>query len=127
LARCRTEVVEADIGQLDVALDAEMGLGEEIGVARDGEPAAIEDGRLHPERGRIVAGLGANVADVLRAHLEVAQAQWLGSPRLHVGDVTVLDREIVDLERIGRLQGILPRSVTATSSFRSVSRCSRLM
>ena len=107
----RREVVERDVAEHHVALDPRVGLQQEIGEAVHAELPALEDHRLDLDRRRVLALRRPHIADVPHHRLDLGHAQRLRLARLDVGRFAVDDLELVDLERVHGLQGVLPAVV----------------
>src|SRR5439155_14388441 len=100
--RDRLEVVELDVGELDVTPEGRIGLRQEVGLTVSGEAPRLEHERREPDVGWI-GTLGGTVADIGRHELEVADAQRLERALVDVGDVAVANLEMVDLQWVDGL------------------------
>src|SRR5262249_7235110 len=108
LVRDRLEVVQLDTFERDLGLHAELGLGEKVGVAVDAELAFLEDLGVGAQGGRIDSIPRVHIADVLGDHVDLPEGQRLVRSLVDVRDPAVDDPHPVDLERIDRLERLLP-------------------
>ncbi len=92
-------------------LDAGIGLEQEIRLAVHLQLAAVEDDRLQLEGRRVLTFRRPHVADVPHHRLDLRDPQRPRLPRLHVRGLAVDDLELVDLQRVHRLQRVLPAVV----------------
>ena len=105
--RDRLEVVELDVGQLDVSAKRRIRLGQEIGLAIRRHAALVEHEGRESNVGRI-GTLARAVADVGGDQVEIADVQRLEGALIDVRHVALLNLEVVDLQRIDRLERVLP-------------------
>src|SRR5262249_61095537 len=61
--------------------------------------------------GGVHALLRLHVADVRGVDVEITQPKWLEGPAVDVGHVRALDAKVIHLERVDRLQRVLPAAL----------------
>ena len=83
-------------------------LEQEVGLAVDLHPATVEHDGLDAQRRRVLAFRRADVADVVHRRLDLRYAQRPRLRRLDIGRLAVDDPELIDLQRVHRLQRVLP-------------------
>jgi hypothetical protein len=99
-------------------------LFEEVGMPVDGGPAGAEDHQVSVKPGWVNVFGRVDVADVIGREVETRQVQWRIHPILNVNDISILDCETVNLERIGSLERVLPTPLPEWDlSFFSATNC----
>jgi hypothetical protein len=83
-------------------------LREKIGVAFDDSAPGPEDRRFHTERRWIDVLREEDVADIARIQIQAGQAERFFRVLIDIGERSVPDRQVVDLEGINRLHRLLP-------------------
>jgi hypothetical protein len=89
-----------------------MRIGEEVGIAVDDELAVVEHDRVDVELGRIGALLGANVPDIVGVDVHGREAQGLERALVDIGHFPIDELELVDLQRVDGLEGLLPPALS---------------
>ena len=107
----RLEVVEGDGVELDLSHERRVGVGQEVSPSVRGHGAAVEHPRLQVHRRGINALLRVDVADVGGDEFQVVDAERLEGAVVLVRDVSPGNPQLVDLERIDRLERLLPSLV----------------
>ena len=102
------EVVEGDLFQLHVALDAWDRHGQEVGMSVQGHVAVLEDDGVEMKIRGIRPILGPDVPDVLGEEVDPADLERGEGPLVDVGHPTVRHADLVDLQGVDRLERLLP-------------------
>src|SRR5439155_1158309 len=100
-------VLEMKTRYAGVAAKRRIRLGQEIGLAIRRHAALVEHEGRESNVGRI-GTLARAVADVGGDQVEIADVQRLEGALIDVRHVALLNLEVVDLQRIDRLERVLP-------------------
>ena len=104
-------IVQMNLLQRDVDLEAQVRLGEEISHPIHGETARIEDVAVKMHGGRIGSLFRMDVPNIFREKIQMAEMQRFRLRIIDVRDVGIVQPEYIDLERIDRQHRVLPSSV----------------
>src|SRR5262249_45510346 len=108
--RDRLEVIEQDVRQVDVATEGRVRLREQVGLPGGEHAAGLEHDCRKPD----VRGIGpvrAAIPDIGRDQLEISNAERFEGSPVDVRRLSVADLEVIDLQRIDGLEGVLPAAL----------------
>src|SRR5438105_2810469 len=88
--------------------DAGDRLGQEVGSSLDACLSHIENSCFGPYGRRIRCGGRSGISDVIRSDVQMLESKRPVRIRIHVNGVTVVNREVVDLEGVDAFYGVLP-------------------
>src|ERR1700730_7506700 len=103
------------IGKSVLGLDTGERLHQEVRSSLQRHFAAVEDQHAGAKPGWIGMVRLLDVTDVVRDDVQMGQVERFRFAGFHVNDITLIDYETVDLERIGILQRVLPSLLTQRS------------
>src|ERR1700722_12205482 len=74
----------------------------------DGRATGVEDHQVSVKAGRVNVVGRLDIADIVGREVKLRQVQRRVYRILNIDDISILDCETVDLERVGSLERILP-------------------
>jgi hypothetical protein len=119
----RTQVVQHQLLELESALQPEVRLGEEIGVAIELQRTLVEHAGVEMELGGILVLSRENVANVLGDAVDVRHDQGPRVVRLDVGTGTLSNPYLVHLQGVNRSERILPPTLLDGHAVRVLQFC----